>query len=146
MEPEALDPVADLEMVAGMRSLGRRCAECGEPDAAKHCSRCKVTSYCSEGCQQAAWKLAHRKHCRPNPTRALMLRSRTVFSPDAATAQALWFLLPPHPTLPRTREGVADLITPFPGGPSEFLAMHSGGWANKPRVVTVAGWVPLRSS
>lgn len=45
----------DLEMVDGMRLQGRRCCECGKGPADKHCSRCKVTTYCSLECQKASW-------------------------------------------------------------------------------------------
>ena len=50
----------------------RDCAWCGAPeglkcDAHKQCGRCKMTYYCSKGCQKKHWKGDHKQHCRPPP-------------------------------------------------------------------------------
>ena len=48
----------------------RDCAWCGAPeglkcDAHKQCGRCKMTYYCSKGCQKKHWKAFHKEGCTP---------------------------------------------------------------------------------
>ena len=125
--PAELGGTQDLETVTGMRAAGRRCAECGSGAADKHCSRCKVATYCSLQCQKASWKAVHKANCKPNPTKALVLKAATVFSASAATATAAWMVLPPHSKLPRTREEIAEMICRAKPTPTGTCGGSSGG-------------------
>jgi hypothetical protein len=40
------------------------CYFCGNPNASKRCTRCKVARYCSTKCQAKHWKLGHKEDCR----------------------------------------------------------------------------------
>jgi len=45
--------------------LSRACAECGTLARCRQCAACRVTWYCSRGCQKKDWR-AHRTWCHPN--------------------------------------------------------------------------------
>jgi hypothetical protein len=45
-------------------NLEAECYFCGNPNASKRCTRCKVARYCSSECQAKHWKLDHKKDCR----------------------------------------------------------------------------------
>jgi hypothetical protein len=139
-QQEVLVGDEDLELVVGMRTVGRRCCECGSPWADKHCAACKVASYCSTACQRASWKAVHKVNCQLNPTAPLQLKTATSYPPAATTALSQWLVLPPHAKLPRTREDLAALITAADSaaaGPAVYTEAHC--WQSS-RMAAVCGY------
>jgi hypothetical protein len=45
-------------------NLEAECYFCGNPNASKRCTCCKVARYCSSKCQAKHWKLGHKEDCR----------------------------------------------------------------------------------
>mmetsp|Transcript_338 Transcript_338/g.656 ORF Transcript_338/g.656 Transcript_338/m.656 type:complete len:161 (+) Transcript_338:37-519(+) len=78
---------SDKKTKGNSASAAHDCAHCGAEEGPKkhlHCSRCKITFYCSKDCQTIHWKKGgHKKFCVDPSKRTLA--SNTVGS-DAAAA------------------------------------------------------------
>ena len=66
--------------------LASSCAMCGQAAAALPCSHCKLRLYCGKECQQAAWRLCHKRTCgakTPTPTPSKLARAGSEAVVDA---------------------------------------------------------------
>ena len=58
--------------------LASSCAMCGQAAAALPCAHCKLRLYCGKACQQAAWRMCHKRTCdarTPTPTPPRLARA-----------------------------------------------------------------------
>ena len=58
--------------------LASSCTMCGQAAAALPCAHCKLRLYCGKACQQAAWRMCHKRTCdarTPTPTPPRLARA-----------------------------------------------------------------------
>ena len=91
--------LAQLQPKGEGNRWAKRCAQCEAPipGAAKMCTRCRCTPYCSRVCQAAHWKAVHKGACGLDPLgAALELQGGPLwrpFSPEERDEEALFWTL-----------------------------------------------------
>jgi len=79
--------VWSAQPAADANRADKLCALCEYKPAAKVCTKCRVTRYCSRECQLSHWKHGHKPHCAPDPLlradpQLLPLPSYRAFTPE----------------------------------------------------------------